>query len=1005
MSACEHLTRQRPFRHRLWLLAVLAMVAVMLSLASSADAAGITVTTTADEFGTGAGCSLREAVQAANTNAAFGGCPAGSGADTISVPAGTYVLTLTGIEDANTAGDLDVTSSMTLDGVGAGSTIIDGNSTDRVFDVFPASPVTFGLSDVTVRNGHTPTTGFNVGGAVYLHNNVTATVSDSTFSGNVATTTGGALESRGVLTVSDSTFSNNTSGALGGAINASSTTATLTVTGSTFTGNQAEAGGALNISTNAGNNSSITTSSFQNNQTVLVAGGVAENGGAIRIDTDGDVGITKSTFTGNTAVADGGAVYFNDNATQAAVPTLSAAYNRIVGNTAVTGDGLFRASGTATAEKNWWGCNGGPAAGPCDVVSGTVDFTPWIVLSHTASPGSVSAGQQATLTADVLKNSDASANVAGDLTAFTGVAITFSNAILGTLSNAQTTIQSSGAATATYTAGSTSGPGSADATVDAQTVTASVTVTRPGTTVTSINRSGSNPTNAASVGWTVVFASAVSGLTSSNFTLVNGGLGGSPGISNVAPVGSAPATSWTVTASTGSGTGTLGLDLTNDTGLDHAVTNLPLTGQEYTVDNAAPDVTINQSSGQADPTSAGAIHFTVVFTEQVSGFIGSDVSLSGTAAATTAVVTEVAPNDGTTYDVAVSGMTTGGTVIASIAANRASDAAGNGNTASTSTDNTVTFIGNSPPTANNDTYSTNEDTALTVAAPGVLGNDSDPDAGDTLTAVLVSGPTHAASFTLDANGSFSYTPAPNYNGPDSFTYNANDGTANSNVSATVSITVNAVNDPPTAAVTTGGTCSASGAGGTMNLTLADADSPLNSLTLNGNSSNTNLVPNANIVFGGSGASRTVSITAVAQKSSQTASVTITVGDGQTSSTVTIRVTVGTDNNEALNGTSGADMMFGLNGANTINGNAGNDLLCGGNGADTISGGDGNDTLEGASGNDLLDGGTGNDILRGAAGNDRLTGGGNADSFSGGKGTDTSTDFNAAQGDSQDGTIP
>src|SRR5205823_1711289 len=68
--------------------------------------------------------------------------------------------------------------------------------------------------------------------------------------------------------------------------------------------------------------------------------------------------------------------------------------------------------------------------------------------------------------------------------------------------------------------------------------------------------------------------------------------------------------------------------------------------------------------------------------------------------------------------------------------------------------------------------------------------------GDALTAVLVSAPAHG-SLTLNANGSFSYMPAANYNGSDSFTYKANDGALNSNV-ATVAITINAVNDPPVA---------------------------------------------------------------------------------------------------------------------------------------------------------------------------------------------------------------
>jgi VCBS repeat-containing protein len=108
---------------------------------------------------------------------------------------------------------------------------------------------------------------------------------------------------------------------------------------------------------------------------------------------------------------------------------------------------------------------------------------------------------------------------------------------------------------------------------------------------------------------------------------------------------------------------------------------------------------------------------------------------------------------------------------------------------------TVTAL-NDAPTATNDSYSTNEDTALTAPAPGVLSNDSDVE-NNSLTAVLVSGPSHG-TLTLNANGSFTYTPASNYNGSDSFTYKANDGNADSSV-VTVSITVNAVNDVPLAA--------------------------------------------------------------------------------------------------------------------------------------------------------------------------------------------------------------
>jgi VCBS repeat-containing protein len=102
---------------------------------------------------------------------------------------------------------------------------------------------------------------------------------------------------------------------------------------------------------------------------------------------------------------------------------------------------------------------------------------------------------------------------------------------------------------------------------------------------------------------------------------------------------------------------------------------------------------------------------------------------------------------------------------------------------------------NHAPTAVNDAYSTNEDTALNQAASGVLGNDTDSD-GDALTAVKVTDPGHG-TVTLNSNGSFTYTPTPNYSGLDTFTYKANDGTADSAV-VTVNITVNGVNDAPVA---------------------------------------------------------------------------------------------------------------------------------------------------------------------------------------------------------------
>src|SRR5438045_1702297 len=109
---------------------------------------------------------------------------------------------------------------------------------------------------------------------------------------------------------------------------------------------------------------------------------------------------------------------------------------------------------------------------------------------------------------------------------------------------------------------------------------------------------------------------------------------------------------------------------------------------------------------------------------------------------------------------------------------------------------TVTPINDAPVAANDDSYTTPEDTQLTVAAPGVLANDSDVD-GDTLSTVLVSSPSHG-TLTLNTEERRSYMPALNFNGIDSFTYKASDGQAQSGI-ATATITVTPVNDAPVAA--------------------------------------------------------------------------------------------------------------------------------------------------------------------------------------------------------------
>ena len=212
----------------------------------------------------GGGCILIDAITAANTDIATGGCPAGSGADTIVLPAGsTQTLTAVNNDTDGPNGLPSITSNLTIIGAGAGQTIIaaaDSSSDDgfRLFHVaatgvlnlngltitgsscacdgggiFNAGTLT--LRDSTVSGNQT--TGENGGG---IFNAGTLTLRDSTVSGNLAERGGGGISSSGPLTLSHSTVSDNASGdGNGGGISSSGP---LTLSHSTVSGNRTTEG-------------------------------------------------------------------------------------------------------------------------------------------------------------------------------------------------------------------------------------------------------------------------------------------------------------------------------------------------------------------------------------------------------------------------------------------------------------------------------------------------------------------------------------------------------------------------------------------------------------------------------------------------------------------------------------------------------------------------------------------------------------------------------------------
>ncbi len=177
-------------------------------------------------------------------------------------------------------------------------------------------------------------------------------------------------------------------------------------------------------------------------------------------------------------------------------------------------------------------------------------------------------------------------------------------------------------------------------------------VDRPDTTVTSINRVTTSPTNLASVQWTVTFANAVGGLTAANLTL-NDTTTSCTGESLGAITAGPGANDWTVNANTGTGSCTLRLDVANSTGLSHDVTNLPfITGQTIIVDKLAPSTTsFTRFNPATSSTNADTLVFRATFSEDVTNVDAADFSVTGT----TATVSLVTPFSASVYDITVSG--------------------------------------------------------------------------------------------------------------------------------------------------------------------------------------------------------------------------------------------------------------------------------------------------------------------------------------------------------------
>ncbi len=278
------------------ILLAFALAALLFGVDSrgAAEAATITVNTTDDELNTDGDCSLREAIQAANTDAAVDGCTSGSGDDVITLPAGTYTLSVPGTgEDSNAAGDLDITSNVTVNGDGANTTTINGGAIDRVLHIVSG---TVSVSGVTITNGNAPGL---AGGGILVSSGTSLTVANSTIASNTGDL-GGGFSSSGALTIENSTISGNN--ALVGA-GIRMTSGTVTITNTTISGNNASVGfGGGGMLVDAFGAVTVT---FSNS---TITGNSATNGGGIRILSEGpppEIDLSNTILAGNTTTGSG----------------------------------------------------------------------------------------------------------------------------------------------------------------------------------------------------------------------------------------------------------------------------------------------------------------------------------------------------------------------------------------------------------------------------------------------------------------------------------------------------------------------------------------------------------------------------------------------------------------------------------------------------------------------------------------------------------------------------
>ena len=713
--------------------------------------------------------TLREAITAANATV-----PQGGEVNRIDFfVVGTITLNGTPLPD--------ITREVDINGF---EIIIDGNGQSRIFRIRTPGSGSGVLADVrlsglTLRNGRASGAApLDQGGAIY-HESGRLDISDCVLSGNVAVSGGGAIFSNDSLSISRSTITGNSvsdtnsefkgGGLLGGA----------TIRDSTVSGNSAPQGGGIFSSSSV----TVFRSTIAGNTASEVGGGIANIGGSLSIN--------DSTLSGNTVSAGagngGGAIYsdtnpdFTSNSTGLINSTLS-------GNSAPQGGGIGNYNGLVTLDSVTVTNNSASLAnGGGGIVSyGDSETSTRVgnsIVAGNADGDVVFILEPVNSFASTGTNLIGTGNGSGAFTG-TGDQTGVTNPRLGPLVD-------NGGPTLTHTllAGSPA--------IDAGATTLSRdqrNLDRPFGAADDIGALELNSTPPANTPPTVSDL-AISVAEDATFAFAEDSFDAS---FNDANAGDSLQTLSIVTLPTN---GTLlfnGVAATVNQQIARADIDL-LSYVPAANFNGADGFDYNASDGALFAANNARVNITVTPVNDAPVALDQSVATDEDVALSITLTATDIDGDTPTYSI-ITGPTNG--TLAGTAPNLTYTPNGNFSGADSFTfragdgtvDSNIATIGitvnaiNDAPIGVADGYSTDINAPLNVAAPGVLGNDTDAE-GAALTAALVDNVTNG-TLTLNADGSFSYVPNTDFSGVDSFTYTASDGTLVS-AATTVTITVNA----------------------------------------------------------------------------------------------------------------------------------------------------------------------------------------------------------------------